>query len=297
MFDLRYHVASLAAVFLALVIGILVGVGISGRGFIDDAERDRLNGEIAELQGQLDVARDETADLERRQEAAQEFVESAYPVVVQDRLARKRVAVLVVGSFDSTVDAVTEVVTAESGGDLARVRAVRVPLPLEEIQQTLQSQEAFGGYVGEDDLGNLGRDLGRELVTGGETPLWDALAPELVEQRAFESSEEADAVVVVRSVEPQQGPTARFLAGLYAGVASLGKPAVGVEPSRVEQSAIPAFQRTSLSTVDGIDTPVGRLALVLLLAGADPGDYGVRDTAGDGILPPIEPLPEPAPDG
>ena len=31
MFDLRYHVASLAAVFLALIIGILVGVGISER--------------------------------------------------------------------------------------------------------------------------------------------------------------------------------------------------------------------------------------------------------------------------
>ena len=32
MFDLRYHVASLAAVFLALIIGILVGVGISREG-------------------------------------------------------------------------------------------------------------------------------------------------------------------------------------------------------------------------------------------------------------------------
>ena len=28
MFDLRYHVASLAAVFLALIIGMLVGAGI-----------------------------------------------------------------------------------------------------------------------------------------------------------------------------------------------------------------------------------------------------------------------------
>ena len=36
MFDLRYHVASLAAVFLALVIGILVGVAMSGK--VDDAE-------------------------------------------------------------------------------------------------------------------------------------------------------------------------------------------------------------------------------------------------------------------
>src|SRR5436309_3118533 len=30
MFDLRYHVASLAAVFFALVIGILVGVALAG---------------------------------------------------------------------------------------------------------------------------------------------------------------------------------------------------------------------------------------------------------------------------
>ena len=42
VFDLRYHVASLAAVFLMLVVGILIGVGISGRGFVDDAERDRF---------------------------------------------------------------------------------------------------------------------------------------------------------------------------------------------------------------------------------------------------------------
>ena len=293
MFDLRYHVASLAAVFLALVIGILVGVGISGRGFVDDAERDRLEGRIEELREGLDVSAEETEDLERRQEAAREFVESAYPVLVERRLAGLRVAVLVVGSFDSTVDAVREVVTEESGGELARIRAVRVPLPLEEVERTVGAHDALGGYVGEDELGNLGRDLGRELVTGGRTPLWDALAPELVEQRAFESSDEADAVVVIRSVEPQQRETARFVAGLYSGVASLGKPAVGVEPSRVQQSAIPVFQRHSLSTVDGIDTSFGRLALVLLLAGADAGDYGVRDTADDGILPPIEPLPPP----
>ena len=43
MFDLRYHVASLAAVFLMLVVGILIGVGISGRGFVDDAERNHFN--------------------------------------------------------------------------------------------------------------------------------------------------------------------------------------------------------------------------------------------------------------
>ena len=49
MFDLRYHVASLAAVFVALLVGILVGVGLSGRGFVNDAERANLNSQIADL--------------------------------------------------------------------------------------------------------------------------------------------------------------------------------------------------------------------------------------------------------
>ena len=46
MFDLRYHVASLAAVFLALVIGILVGVGIADRGYVDKAQRGLLEQRI-----------------------------------------------------------------------------------------------------------------------------------------------------------------------------------------------------------------------------------------------------------
>ena len=165
---------------------------------------------------------------------------------------------------------------------------------LDAVESAIAERPELGGYVGDDQLGNLGRDLGRELVAGGETPLWDALEGEIVEERIGDMSEPVDGVVVMRTAEPQSGESARFLAGLYQGLGSAGVPAVGAEPSRVEQSAIPAFQRHRLSTVDGVDTELGQLALVLLLAGADPGDYGVRDTAHNGILPPIEPLPTPS---
>ena len=45
--------------------------------------------------------------------------------------------------------------------------------------------------------------------------------------------------------------------------------------------------KASLSSVDFVDTEVGRLALALLLAGGRPGSYGLKQTATDGILPPI----------
>jgi hypothetical protein len=290
VFDLRYHVASLAAVFLMLVVGILIGVGISGRGFVDDAERDRLNGRIAELEEEVDAAGASTAELEDRQRAAEQFVESAYPVLVENRLEGKRVAVLVLGSRDQAVDFVRRAV-GDGDGRLARMRAVTLPLRLEGVESAIASKPELGGYVGDEQLGNLGRDLGRELVAGGETPLWNALEGEIVEERIGDFSEPVDAVVVMRTAPPQGGESARFLNGLYQGLGSAAVPAVGVEPSRLEESTIPVFQRHRLSTVDGIDTELGRLAMVLLLAGADPGDYGVRETAHDGIVPPIEPLP------
>ncbi len=138
MFDLRYHVASLAAVFLMLVVGILIGVGISGRGFVDDAERDRLNGRIAELQEQVDAANANSEDLERRQQAAQEFVEGAYPVLSEDRLAGKSVAVIVVGSVDQqSLDFVQSAINDDAGGRVARMRAITMPLRLDAVESAL----------------------------------------------------------------------------------------------------------------------------------------------------------------
>ena len=293
MFDLRYHVASLAAVFLMLVVGILIGVGISGRGFVSDAERTRLNGDIADLRAQLDASNADVDDLKRRQKAAEDFVKGAYPALVENRLAGKRIAVLVLGSVDPTVGFVERALD-DSGAHLARMRSLTLPLRLENVEAALSEKPEFSGYVGDKQVVNLGRDLGRELVAGGKTPLWDALEGEIVEQRRGGLGDPVDGVVVIRTAEPQAGASARFLAGLYAGPGSTGVPVVGVEPSRVEQSAIPVFQRHSLSTVDGIDTELGRLALVLVLAGPETGNYGIRDTADDGILPPIEPLPAPS---
>jgi Copper transport outer membrane protein, MctB len=290
VFDVRYHVASLAAVFLMLVVGILIGVGISGRGFVEEAERDQLEGEIAALREDLEAANATAEDLELRQDAAADFVESAYPVLAESRLLGARIGLIVLGPVEQGFTSFVEEAVLDADGDIARMRALELPLRLDAVESELDGHVELGGYVGENELGNLGRDVGRELVGGGETPLLDALEDEIVEQRSGSLVQPLDGVVVVRSAEPQEGPTSRFLAGLYQGLNSAGVPAVGVEPTRVEQSAIPVFQRYGLSTVDGVDEELGQLALILLLGGANPGDYGVRDTA-EGILPPIEPLP------
>ena len=291
MFDFRYHVASLAAVFLALVIGILVGIGLSGRGFIDDVERENLNEKIAELTAQRDAARTQTGAATRRQSAMEDYAADTYPALVAGRLQDRNVAVLLVGPVDGAAEAISQAV-GDGGGRVIRVRALRVPIDQSAVEDALSSNPQLQRrYDERSELDDLGRDLAQELAAGGRTPLWDALSDLILEEREGSSAAPADAVVVARAVAPQRGPTKDFLAGIYRGVARTGLPAVGVQLAASEHSAIPAFARNGLSTVDSVDTGVGRLALVLLLAGPARGHYGVEETATDGVLPslPLEP--------
>jgi hypothetical protein len=294
MFDLRYHVASLAAVFLALMIGIVVGVGISDRGFLQRGERSLFQDEIADLNRQVEALRRQQSDQADELRAARALLREGYPELVRDRLLGKRVAVVFVGSADRTVSREIERALADAGAQLLRMRALKVPVDHREMSRVLSGRPALASYAGEDDLRELGRAFGQELVTGGETPLSDGLSRELVEERIGTGQPPADAVVVARSVEPQRAATARFLGGLYSGLASSGVPAIGVEASRARWSSVDVFRRAGVSSVDSIDTIAGRLALVLLAAGGQEGHYGFKRGASDGPLPPLASVPPPA---
>ena len=51
------------------------------------------------------------------------------------------------------------------------------------------------------------------------------------------------------------------------------------------------YRDQGISSVDNVDEPEGRLALALLLAEAQAGHYGVKETAEDGVVPPFDAAP------
>jgi hypothetical protein len=287
MFDLRYHVASLAAVFLALIIGILVGVGIADRGYLDKGTRGLLEQQVAKLQKQLDKTAQQAGNLGREQDAARAYINQTYPVLVRNRLHGKRLAIVFVGSVDGGARSAVNRALTDAGGEQLRLRVLTVPIDGSKIDATLAATPKAGSFGGQGRFESLGRALGQELMLGGDTPLWNALTDVLVEQREGGSKDPADGVVVVRTAKPQKGVTSRFLLGLYAGLGSAGVPAVGVEATDARKSAITVYRQAGLSSVDDIDTPAGRLALVLLLQGAPSGQYGVKKTA-DEALPSLQ---------
>jgi len=283
VFDFRYHVASLAAVFIALVLGIVVGVGLSGSGITKEADLKLALKQRDDARANLDAAR---ARLQQMAQTAGAFT-AAYPALMQDRLQDKSVAILFIGPTDDGLAQAIDKTLSDAGARPAvRVISVNVPVDAAEIDAALAGKPPqLRQYLGDAKLQALGSALGAEYVDGGETPLWKALGRQLVGERTGNVIQPADGVVVARTVKPQQGASATFLRGLYHGLVSTGVPAVGVETTSATPSAVATFRDRGLSTVDDVDLDTGRAALAFLLAGAVGGQYGVKAGA-DQILPP-----------
>jgi hypothetical protein len=295
MFDLRYHVASLAAVFIALLIGILVGVALASHG-LGNSERKSLEDDVRRAQNRNDRLRATVDALQQQNRADSSFVGDTYNALMTDRLKDKRVAVLYVGSVDHPIQSdIATAIKDAGGGAPARVYAVQVPIDSAAIEKRLGNNPALAKYAGSNHLRQLGQQLGRAFVKGGNMPVWNALHSLIVQEatpRFGASKRPVDAVIVVRSADPQMGDTAPFVKGLYDGLGGAGVPAVGVDQSKSDFTAKQVFQQAQLSTVDDVDLNAGKLALAIVLSTpASRADYGIN--ASD-LLPPVTPVLTPS---
>ena len=272
-YSARYHAASLAAVFLALAVGILIGAGL-GDNVLSDTEdnlRESLEGDIEEARGEADELAE---DLDRERA----FAERAYPALVSDTLRGRRVGVVALGDLPPDVAGNIEDALEETGAELAEVVVVRQPPDADALAAELGPP--FGGVADDNSkLGDLGATLGEQLVRGRGKQL-DQVR-DLVFLRASGEGGPLDGAVIVRGAEPpedDEGRTEAFDAGLIEGIAESDAAAGAVERSDAAESAIPFFAPFGLTTVDSVDLTSGRTALVFALLGAE-GSFGIKGTA------------------
>jgi Copper transport outer membrane protein, MctB len=282
----RYHAASLAAVFLALAIGILIGVGL-GHNVIPAAQKDLEQS----LKSDLSAARGRSDSLQSQLNQQKVFGQEAYPGLVGGQLRGDRIAVVALGALPDEMKGNIEAVVGPSsptGATLGEVAVVREPPDLQALSSAAPPASPVSRLTHNTDaLPDLGRRIGRALVLGG-SPLnrfgGSALA------RISGRPGRIDGVIVVRSQptdmnQNQAAATSALESGVLAGLQRTGStPVVGVERSDADDSSIGYFESEGVTaTVDSIDFISGQVALTYALAGVH-GNYGVKSSA-DRLLP------------
>ena len=281
-YSARYHAASLAAVFLALAVGIVIGAGLgddvlSGT---EDNLRESLESDIENARGEADELQ---ADLDRERE----FSDRAYPALVADTLEGRRIGVLAFGDLPDDVSGDIEESLEPTGAELSEVAVVRLPPDVSGMAAQLGPR--FDDLEADDpELSELARLLGRQLMAGRGKQL-DAVRDVLFSRSSGEGGR-LDGIVLVRAGSGQveagseeDAGTNAMETGMVAGIADSGRPAVAVERSGVAESSIPFFAPLDVATVDNVDQTSGQVALVFALLGAE-GSFGGKDTA-DSLLP------------
>jgi hypothetical protein len=288
MFDYRYHALSLAAVLLALMIGVLLGVAIGDSNLVSSAK----NGIVANLNSEVGSSRRQAGQLQEKLANEEAFANGLYPLAVHELLAGRAIGLVFLGESSNQINSLVRTAVAQAGGNVTTVVAVREPLDIEGLEDEAAGTHYAALGSSTELVERFGDLIGRQLVSGGQLvdrELISRVRASLLS--AFDGQlTRLEGLVVVRA-EPSrmsavQGEASAALeSGLVAGVAAVRVPAVGVELTSTNPSQIPWYRGKGLSSVDDLDNLAGQAALDYALAG-DGGSFGVKSTA-DSLLPSV----------
>jgi len=252
MIDLRYHIATVAALFLALGLGIFIGST-----FISDAilikEQEQL---IVRLEKEFDKLRDDNrslkASLANFQEilnAYDELGKEIFPVLAQNKLARKSIGLIVTNPDFNTEEFIE--VLMEAGA--------------ENVYQVRIAKEFFL----QDQSENLVPDIIAIIVGFLVPPGQEKVTEEPVGSKFINGSftSPVDYLLIIGGHTISTGLDYVKLLDLplVKEIMKLEIPIIGVQPKDMKLSCIPTYKALGIPTVEDLDTFMGRVKLIKLL--------------------------------
>ena len=312
MISLRSHAISLAAVFLALAIGVMLGSGLLSNTLLSGLRDDKT-----ELQTQIDDLTEEKNALNERLSAAGDFDSQMSTRILRDALRDKSVVVFrTPDAAEDDVDALIRYVTTAGGtvtGTIALTQEFVEANSAEKLLSVVNSPIVPAGRQLSTKLVDQGSQAGDLLglsllrgkdpaAAGVDDAQRDTVLATLRDTGFLTYGEQriglADTALIVTGAglaedAGNQGSTVARLAGGLAPHGA-GTVVVGRDGSASGTAAVSVIRSDpslsgAVSTVDDVDAQSGRITAVLALAdlagGGSPGQYGVGQGAASVTLP------------
>lgn len=286
MINLRFHIVSLVAVFLALAIGIAVGATVVDQGLVSQSQR-----RIASLDRTLEERATTISELRSERNALERFASESEARMVRERLPSISVLFLTDGSIDDERTALLATTLRDSGARVVGTLGIGAALNLDGSDAMNRARIAVGAtstrpdtvrfLVAERIIDAIGRPSSTATLDGlrsgglvGQRTVGAGVFPDVLPL--------ATRVVFVRAAS---SPVDVGVTGAFLGRLAAATPVVvvgdGNDPLiRVVRDVAALAAR--VSTVDDMANRPGRVATVYALedvARGRTGHYGSGDGA------------------
>ncbi|MHB8171976.1 MAG: copper transporter [Thermincolia bacterium] len=285
--DMKHHIASLVAVFLALAMGILIGTTVLGNDTIIrqlEARADSLAKDLGALSQENKELKAKNAGVEKSTRDYQEFGQSVLPQLVYNRMVGKQIALVETGNYGFNQDMVKTLQLA--GAEIQSTTSILEGFDLsdqakkQQIVNFLNLKETKT----EDVMSALARQVAQGVVVGDNLATLNYLEQQKLVKKSGEFGVPVNTVIIIGGSKDDDSTLVQVVdIPMIKYFLEKGMGVLGVEHRDVPSSYMKEYQQFKITTVDNVDTVPGQIALTWSMQGK-PGHYGVKDTA-KGLLP------------
>lgn len=287
MIDQRYHIYSIAAVFFALAIGIILGTSMARSPESKSESRAIRQYEqwMHRLRGEIEEKTKENARMEDIAKKNEEFCQATLPIVASQRLAWRNVAIIRTGDYSDLTGSIKRVLEM-AGAQVTTVTEISRNFPFDDEEKTRQVLANCGVWL--PDSEKASDKLWRILATAITSPRHAALLPKLeaagVAKFTGTYDKSVRLLVIVGGSSSDDANTSEMVDSPL--IAQLNKPTITIaacETTDAGSSYVPVWQKMGIATVDNANTAIGQVALICALNG-ERASFGVKDSA-DRMIP------------
>ncbi|MDD3268263.1 MAG: copper transporter [Syntrophomonadaceae bacterium] len=283
MIDLRYHIASLVGIFLALGLGILIGSTIVGDNLLVDQQKKMID----RLEQQFYSLRERENDLITVNNYKDQIIanyenysQTLLPPLVKEHLVDYKIALVVSGGSDVPAGMLNALSIA--GAEVASKAVILANMSLDspELLKRVRDFYKVENDVSADVLRQyLAGSVALVITNKADPELINFLqANELIKFSGNNSIPLNGVIVLGGTNNVSSNFSASFDHALIGALASTEVKIFGVEKSDAVYSYMPEFQKNNISTIDNVNLSPGQISLVYAMEG-EPGHYGIKTTA------------------
>ena len=284
--NLKYYLVTIVAIFLAIGIGIFIGIMMDGQDLIVDQQQQL----VAQLQLKFDEFKQKQDELQERidyltleREKNIKFIDKVYPEIVMNKL--KDLDVLIIETNENYSYLGLGDSFEKAGMNSVSSLLIKDSFLLDDLSHAQQIAMEFNlkGKTIEEIQGQL-IELFCNAVLSGNTNIISSLKEKAMVDFLDQMKVPVDYIIIAGgSLNEEKNVLNKIDLPMIKYIKSNDIPVVAVEKTGTAYSNIPEYKKSRVSTVDNVDTIMGKVSLMMVLSGQE-GNFGEKETA-EALLP------------
>lgn len=279
--NLKYYVLTVVSIFLALAIGIYIGFMFDAQDILLSQKEDivaQLEERFNYLKEENEKIKSDITDISEENKRLYEFNRTIYGEIIKDRLNGVKISIIETND-DYIYTGIKQTLEA-SGAEVTSITTIKDNLlsdkdAIEAVYKKINNVEDIEG-----DVVKLTVDqIMQAIISGENSDIVQSLNDEGIIDASGSYIQPSDYIIIAGGSKNKVEDKINLIDNRIIDLSKkTNVPIIGIEKQNVKFSYIEKYKDNRISTVDNVDTIIGKVALILAMDGR-PGNYGVKPSA------------------